>query len=182
MKCVDCPGQLKQVDYNSIKIEECSSCRGIWFDRGELDKAKDQTDEDLRWLDFDPFGDEANQFLVDSKNRACPRCSANMDSLSYEKSKVIINKCLVCYGIWVPQGQFKKIVKYLEDIITSESSSEYVKDSLKHFLEIFSGKDDIRSEVKDFLVVLKLLKMRVVAEHPELEEAAKRIFQYLPFL
>jgi len=182
MKCVDCSGQLKQVDYNNIRIEECSSCGGIWFDRGELDKAKNQTDEDLRWLDFDPFGEEANQFLVDADDKTCPRCSAKMDSLFYEESQVIINKCLVCHGIWVPNGQFRKIVKYLEDIVASESTSEYVKDSLKQFLEIFSGKESVASEVKDFLVILKLLKMRMVAEHPELEEAAKKIFQYLPFL
>ena len=182
MKCADCKTDLQQLDFKGIKIEECPGCRGRWFDRGELSKAKDHVDEDLSWLDFDPFGEDANKFLVKSEEKSCPRCSVKMDSLTYEKSNVVINKCLVCHGIWVHHKEFKKIVDYLEGIVVSESSREYVKDSCKKFLEIFSGKEDVVSEMKNFLVIFKLLRLRVGVEHPEMAETLEKIHQYLPFL
>ena len=79
MKCPDCQTQLHQFDYKGVRIDECPKCKGRWFDRGELKTAKDRTDDDLRWLDFDPFGAEADRYAVaSSKTLLCPNCSTRM--------------------------------------------------------------------------------------------------------
>ena len=36
MRCPKCGMELIEIDYKKIKIDECSECRGIWFDAGEL--------------------------------------------------------------------------------------------------------------------------------------------------
>ncbi len=36
-----------------LKIDVCSKCAGVWFDQDELRKAKDQTEPDLNWMDFE---------------------------------------------------------------------------------------------------------------------------------
>ena len=37
MKCPKCGKDLVEIDFKGVKIDECLSCRGIWFDAGELD-------------------------------------------------------------------------------------------------------------------------------------------------
>lgn len=39
MKCPTCPDStLVMADRQGVEIDYCPSCRGIWLDRGELDK------------------------------------------------------------------------------------------------------------------------------------------------
>jgi uncharacterized protein len=38
MKCPNCNVSLTMADRNGIEIDYCPDCRGIWLDRGELDK------------------------------------------------------------------------------------------------------------------------------------------------
>ena len=183
MKCSKCQSELEEINFRGIKVNECIDCQGRWFDRGELRKAKDNTDEDLRWLDFDPFDAKSDRFYVVLKEGgACPKCAENMATLTYANSGVFIEKCQQCEGVWLQDGEFKKIITFLENIITTESASEYVVDSLKQFLEIVTGPEDRTSEVKDFLVILKLLKLRAAVEHSQIAATTNKIYQYLPFL
>jgi Zn-finger nucleic acid-binding protein len=39
MKCPRCEGiVLEEIDRSGITVDRCGSCRGIWLDRGELEK------------------------------------------------------------------------------------------------------------------------------------------------
>ena len=38
MKCPVCNLDLQMADRQGIEIDYCPKCRGIWLDRGELDK------------------------------------------------------------------------------------------------------------------------------------------------
>ena len=39
MKCPNCPDStLVMTDRQGVEIDYCPTCRGIWLDRGELDK------------------------------------------------------------------------------------------------------------------------------------------------
>jgi len=105
-----------------------------------------------------------------------------MSILTYSNSGVVIEKCEECAGIWLEDGEFKKIITYLENLITSESATEYVVDSIKKFFEIIAGSENKVSEVKDFLVILKLLKLRAAVEHTKIAATTNKIYQYLPFL
>ena len=37
MKCPKCGMDLIEIDFKGMKIDECSSCRGMWLDAGEFD-------------------------------------------------------------------------------------------------------------------------------------------------
>ncbi|MDV6316696.1 zf-TFIIB domain-containing protein [Idiomarina sp. HP20-50] len=44
MKCPVCPEEnLMMTDRQGIEIDYCPKCRGIWLDRGELDKLIERT-------------------------------------------------------------------------------------------------------------------------------------------
>lgn len=36
MRCPKCGMELIEIDYKGVRIDECSECRGIWLDAGEL--------------------------------------------------------------------------------------------------------------------------------------------------
>ena len=38
MKCPNCNVALTMADRKGIEIDYCPDCRGVWLDRGELDK------------------------------------------------------------------------------------------------------------------------------------------------
>jgi Zn-finger nucleic acid-binding protein len=181
MNCPDCKGELKHSNCKSIIVDECIKCRGKWFDRDELRRVKDSVDDDLKWIDFDPFGKDAEKLSVASKGKRCPKCSTTMQSLKYMDSKVSIDKCLGCEGVWLDPGEFAKIIRYLENKVCTETAQEYVKDTFKEFAEIFTGPEGLVSEVKDFLAVLYLLQMRIAVEHPDLAKASQKIYQSTPF-
>jgi len=43
MKCPTCPdATLVMTDRQGVEIDYCPSCRGVWLDRGELDKIIDR--------------------------------------------------------------------------------------------------------------------------------------------
>ncbi|MBM4313824.1 MAG: hypothetical protein FJ122_07870 [Deltaproteobacteria bacterium] len=37
MKCPKCGMDLMEIDFKGMRIDECSTCRGIWLDAGEFD-------------------------------------------------------------------------------------------------------------------------------------------------
>ena len=55
MKCPKCHSDLMISDRQGIEIDFCPQCRGVWLDRGELDKISeraaryDDDDRDDRW-------------------------------------------------------------------------------------------------------------------------------------
>lgn len=38
MKCPNCITELKMSERSGIEIDYCPQCRGVWLDKGELDK------------------------------------------------------------------------------------------------------------------------------------------------
>ncbi|MGH7452966.1 MAG: zf-TFIIB domain-containing protein [bacterium] len=43
MKCPVCNVELKMADRQGVEIDYCPQCRGVWLDRGELDKIIDRS-------------------------------------------------------------------------------------------------------------------------------------------
>lgn len=43
MKCPVCEIELVMTDRQGVEIDYCPKCRGIWLDRGELDKVIDKS-------------------------------------------------------------------------------------------------------------------------------------------
>jgi len=178
MKSQNCKHNLVKTNLKGVEIDECSKCRGIWFDRGELTKAKDSTDEDLRFLDFDVF-DKKNKKGAKSKVH-CPSCGSEMTTLEYINSKVKVDRCDSCHGVWLDAGEFKKIILYLENIIVTEKASDYAKDAANELKEILAGPESAISEIKDFLAVLNFLELRIQAEHPKFSKTITTLLRAWP--
>ncbi len=54
MKCPRCiEPELVTKNIETLEIDECPECGGVWLDQGELEEAKDLVAPDLRWWDFE---------------------------------------------------------------------------------------------------------------------------------
>ena len=38
MRCPSCGGELVDLDRSGVRIDACRNCRGVWLDRGELER------------------------------------------------------------------------------------------------------------------------------------------------
>jgi Zn-finger nucleic acid-binding protein len=47
MKCPNCNVSLVMTDRQGIEIDYCPDCRGVWLDRGELDKIIERASNDM---------------------------------------------------------------------------------------------------------------------------------------
>ena len=175
MKCPKCDGELESKTFKKVKIDECSKCGGMWFEHDELKRAKDSADEDLRWLDFDIFEEKEHKYSKKDSNRICPRDESKLETLTYSDSKINIEVCPVCHGIWLDKGEFEKIINYLEKRVDSTSSGEYAKDLVREFEEMLKKPEHLSSEAKDFMAILRLAEKRIEAEHSNISFAIANI-------
>lgn len=74
MKCPNCNETLVMADRQGVEIDYCPACRGVWLDRGELDKIierstayyakpeaeRDRYDEDEYKKQYPPQGGHYN--------------------------------------------------------------------------------------------------------------------------
>ncbi len=176
--CPNCKSDLFQKKYGKILVDECGSCKGVWFDRDELRRVKDSTDDDLRWLDYDPF--EETTKSANASNKLCPNCNMLMVNTNYDKSKVSIDTCTQCKGVWLDKDELDKIIAYLESLVVTKNSTEYAKEAIEEFKEILTGPESRLSELKDFVVVANFLQIRYAVEHPWIINLSRALYTYWP--
>ena len=57
MKCPNCNETLVMADRQGVEIDYCPKCRGVWLDRGELDKIIERS-ATYSAPDADPYGQQ----------------------------------------------------------------------------------------------------------------------------
>ncbi|WP_118194527.1 TFIIB-type zinc ribbon-containing protein [Albibacterium indicum] len=65
MKCPNCDETLLLSDKNGIEIDYCPSCRGIWLDRGELDKIIERSAD--HYSNKDNYGRDHDRYGYDQR-------------------------------------------------------------------------------------------------------------------
>lgn len=165
---------LKKALFYGTEIDYCPVCLGIWFDRDELRRAKDEKDENLRWLDIDLWKNE-KEFKICYGIRLCPSCRLPLYEVYYGDSNIVVDVCNICQGIWLDRAEFKKIIDWLRKKADYEVLNKYSKNLLKQALEIFSGPEELGEEILDFIAVLKLLNYKFAAKHPFLTKVMSQL-------
>jgi Zn-finger nucleic acid-binding protein len=181
MMCPNCKLPLSSAKYRTITIHECSTCNGKWFEGKELPLAIEKRDDDLRWENFSLFEEKSKKYAKLQSKKLCPEDNIPMYSLKYMDSSIVIDKCEHCGGIWLDKNEFDAIVKFLENVLITETASEYAKDAWRQFVEIGTKHDGTIAEIKDFLVVMKLFETRLIAENPSMQTAIEKTLEYVPY-
>lgn len=80
MKCPSCNETLLMSEKSGVEIDYCPSCRGIWLDRGELDKIieqsanhyaqKDNYDNDYKRYEYKEYDNDYNKKYPHKKKKS----------------------------------------------------------------------------------------------------------------
>jgi len=106
MNCPKClSATLAQIRIDSVAVDRCSRCDGIWFDAQELSQL---LAEDARQVAELRRG--ASHEQLDEKRGLCPRDSAELLRMySAIDRSVTLDACADCHGIWLDGGEFEKL-------------------------------------------------------------------------
>ena len=63
MKCPRCEGSiLDERDRDGVTIDVCRECRGVWLDRGELEKLVSRASQEMQDHDHSPRSGDADDY------------------------------------------------------------------------------------------------------------------------
>lgn len=165
MECPNKHGELEKVLFHDVEADYCPECLGIWFDKDELRQAKDDRDKNLNWVDVDLWRDKT-RFEISPSFRWCPVCRVSLVEVGYDNSKTKVDFCKMCGGVWLDRGEFKQIINYLKNKSDYEILNHYSKNLVSELWEVFSGPEKFRSELEDFLTLVKLFNYKFITQHP----------------
>ena len=67
MTCPACGGELVELERSSVRVDACRQCRGVWLDRGELDRIVEQERRVVAGVD-----DDEDDFVRELTGRGKP--------------------------------------------------------------------------------------------------------------
>ena len=169
MLCPKCQAELIPRTLETVTVDECRQCEGIWFDKDELRMVKDRTDPDLNWMDFEIWT-EPEAITVAGGRTQCPHCAVPMHVLDYDDTGVQIDYCDQCNGVWLDKGKLGRIIMALEQELLAKSLGDYVKETLGEAKALLAGPESFVSEWKDFATIARLLQYRILSLKPELAD------------
>jgi Zn-finger nucleic acid-binding protein len=97
-KCQQPSLKQKYVSEMNLTVDCCPRCKGIWFDGGELSQAVPEAD---RRVQIPP-----NAVRLQA---LCPTCGRPLYAFPFPGTRVVIEMCRKCEGLWLDAGEFAAI-------------------------------------------------------------------------
>ena len=69
MKCPACNVNLVMTERSGVEIDYCPDCRGVWLDRGELDKIIERSSKSTKDYDDDDRYDDRHEDRRNDRQR-----------------------------------------------------------------------------------------------------------------
>lgn len=120
MNCPKCTSAMEKVEYQSIEIDRCKSCHGIWLDWLEAEQLKN-----LKGSEQIDIG-EARQGKIYNKidKIECPKCHTQMGKMvDNHQPHIWYEYCDLCFGIFFDAGEFRdykeeNILDFFKDLFS----------------------------------------------------------------
>ncbi|MCP3924594.1 MAG: zf-TFIIB domain-containing protein [Desulfobacterales bacterium] len=104
MICPKCESEMEKIVFQTIEIDRCNSCKGIWFDSLEYEELKKIRNSERLDSGSPTEGKEFNK--IDRIN--CPKCRTLMIKMvDKDQPNISYESCSVCYGAFYDAGEFK---------------------------------------------------------------------------
>lgn len=114
MKCPACGSAVRKKRYHDLIIDECESCKGLWFDERELGEFLQQYVEEHPDVASAPAGNGAQRRDSSAAALQCPSCSADMRETNYAyDSNVFVDRCAQCGGVWTDRRGVRQLAAYV---------------------------------------------------------------------
>ncbi len=106
MHCPKCNAKMIQSSVETLSgkvvIDQCSSCKGLWFDSGEAEQLKESWMSDFVDLGSPRTGKKFNRV----RNLKCPRCSKPATKVVYAKQSHLEFEACADHGIFMDASEF----------------------------------------------------------------------------
>lgn len=110
MRCPACKTPLVVVERESIEVDWCAACHGVWFDAGELEVLAEKAGKRLA---PDAIGKSAK--ASGEGQRRCPRCRRKMEKVTAGGQDLpLLDRCLE-HGLWFDAGELGTLIRGLSD-------------------------------------------------------------------
>ena len=120
MKCPRCSAPLLPTEYDGVKVEVCSQCKGEWLYAGELQKVVEHHNEVFTPQEISSLAAVNKEIFTSEKDDHdelnCPACgNVQMEHFNYaDTSGIILHKCPECGGIWTDKDQLEKVEELVD--------------------------------------------------------------------
>lgn len=106
MECPKCNAAMNEITVDTLNgevaIDQCSSCKGLWFDNGEAEQLK------ASWMS--DFLDSGDPRIGKTYNRVrdiqCPRCKKEMQKVNDAKQRHLQYEICPEHGMFMDAGEF----------------------------------------------------------------------------
>lgn len=143
MKCPNEHIEMQQVKLKShygqtVLLDQCPACGGIWFDHLELYSVKQGQAETVDSLSADTL---RTSTPIENSDLLCPKDSAKLENFkdAYFPEDIVLARCPACNGFWLNRGEFTKYQDF--------------RQSLKEPLESSQADDKIGQDIERILSV-----------------------------
>jgi Zn-finger nucleic acid-binding protein len=99
----------------TVVLDQCPKCGGIWFDSFELYMAKQGQADKIELLDPNILRTPS---IIEKPKLVCPRDQSDLVRFidPFFPKELIIVRCSLCNGFWLNRGEFTKYQKYREQL------------------------------------------------------------------
>ena len=128
MNCPACKDPMIVLDYNSVEIDYCVSCQGIWLDAGEIELLFGDAEACGRFI---RGGNPA--LARGEKPRRCPQCGKKMaKAVTGGARPIVYDRCGRGDGLWFDKGELAAILAQGNPPEDSQPVTDFLR-------EVFSG-------------------------------------------
>jgi len=108
MDCPVCKEPMVVLEYESVEVDYCVSCEGIWLDAGEIELLFGDAQACEDFLNAGDRRDAARG----EKPRRCPICAKKMaKAVTGGGEPVTYDRCPRGDGLWLDGGELAEILK-----------------------------------------------------------------------
>ncbi len=136
-ECIKCGIHLQRKRIESVEVDICPKCGGLWLDRGEIQQLAQLPAAHLSTLNrlmdsADPRWDEAPPAESGPPYRStvqqeghpshdplyspCPACGGKLAQASI--GAVLIERCIGCEGLFLDKGELEKAMAVMDSATT----------------------------------------------------------------
>jgi uncharacterized protein len=180
-RCPSCGTALNLYTVFSLDFEGCPQCKGMWLISDELRQLKNRVaDGSLRWLNTEIENIDKTSAIA--TKRPCVKCkTANMISVIFGTSSIVVDWCPKCHGIWLDRGEFDAITAYLRDELARAHPKEIEKQVAADVRHIWSGGLESRvDELLDAKAAVSTLISATIFEHPRFLDFVTNLSRLFP--
>jgi Zn-finger nucleic acid-binding protein len=122
MRCTVCKEPMIVVEHESIELDYCDNCHGVWFDAGEVELL-------METMGLESSGLDSLHLAIEAKTaeaiRKCPICGKKMKKVALGHTpELLIDVCPQRDGLWFDSGEVGQLVTHLSAQVEGKEDSQ----------------------------------------------------------